>query len=855
VLKAIVIDLEEIGAQQRWLLIFFKDVNKSKVDDCAARLDAALQKFEVCCIILVYFCRKFMELTQVSSTLRNTGVLKRVEAQLQKIHTLTLEVADKVDKIDGKVDTLVIGFGQMLKNVKETTTKVHRQEMPSKPTIFFGRDDLVNKVVEPLSSLGAASHICLLGPGGMGKTSLALAIVESPLVRSKFPKDRCVWVPCVEAATSILFMQVLSTSLGISQTDSTTTDILVELKSSQEPILLLLDNFETPWNATDGTKKQVEDTLRALTKLGHVSILVTMRASQTPMIDIPWHPVEVKSTDKEACRDTCFKINSNLRQDPHLDELLDALGCMPFAVTLMATLASESHSSAKDLLEEWYKIGPDMLSNPGSPENNMNRSISLSVDSHLVKDDPDAVHLLATLSLLPSGTTRGNLRYWAPNLGSTSRAIATLSRAALLHPSNHTHSSTSETQVLFILPVIQSYMFRQKRIQEDLQQHMRSACCEYVLHHACRYWDPNFKAYSAALAREDTNIQTILVRPIEVTSSSCDDQLVQGLLAFTWYRCNTKPLIAVAEHALKLARLNGSNRYIAEALLCLGYTYERLDRDHEAEHLLEESSELFRSLVDDHSAQKLGFECDVLRARVYRFVNGRSNDVLAVIEDVLTRTEVLDQYWYARALRELGGLRFSYKSSEGYELARETFEKATAIFLGLACRLDAAESLYRKAEVLDHMQCSDEMLLEAVQEAWEIASTFDPSHLHGNIRCLSGQILIRMGKLPDALTSFEKALGAYQHVGGAGIIADALGCIGYVYLHTGAYSDAYGAYEAAAESYASLGEDSPNGQRCKEERINMKNVRLKQENPSKKIGFYRPRTDRHVQELFFPPTL
>jgi len=47
-LNAIVVDLEEIGTQHWWLLLFFKDVNKSKVDDCAARLDAALQKFEVC---------------------------------------------------------------------------------------------------------------------------------------------------------------------------------------------------------------------------------------------------------------------------------------------------------------------------------------------------------------------------------------------------------------------------------------------------------------------------------------------------------------------------------------------------------------------------------------------------------------------------------------------------------------------------------------------------------------------------------------------------------------------------------------------------------------------------------------
>ena len=792
-----------------------------------------------------------MKLVQVANTLRNTDVLKRVEAQLQKIQTLTLEVAGKVNEIDGKVDTLVVGFSQILKNIKETAVKFDRQEMPSKPMIFFGRDELVKKMSGLLSSPERTSHICFLGPGGMGKTSLALAIVESPLVGQKFSPERCVWVPCVEATSGVLFLQVLYTSVRVKcQTDSILNDIVFELNSSQEPVLLLLDNFDTPWNTSDGTKKQVEDTLRTLNKLSHVSILVTMRGSRPPTSDIQWHPEIVPPTNKEACRNICFEISSDLRQDPHLDELLDALGCMPFAVTLMATLASESQSSAKDLLEEWSKVGTDMLSFPGSPENNMNRSISLSVDSHLVKDDPDAVHLLATLSLLPSGTTRDNLRYWAPNLGSTSRAIATLSRAALLQTSNHTQSSTSESQILFVLPVIQSYMLHQNRVHEDLQKHMRSACCEYVLRHTCRYWDPNFNAQSAALAREDTNIQSILVGAIEVTGHS--DKLVQALLAFSWYRCATKPLVAVATHALNLARSNGSNRHIAEALLCLGYTYERLDRDPEAEDLLEESSELFRSLVDDHSAQKLGFECDVLLARVYGFVYGHSRDERnTILKNVLARTEVLDWYWYARALRELAELHWL---SQEFEEALQSFNEATDKFLSLECGRDAAESLYMKARTLNEMQSSDEVVLNAVQEAWEAARAFDPVALHGMIHCLSGQVLLRMGKLPDALTSFEKALSAYQYVGAAMVIADALASIGYVYLHTGAYSDAYGAYEAAADNYASLGENSPDGRRCnRESKSNMEDIQRKQENPDMHVGFYRPRLDRDHDELFYPP--
>ena len=47
-LETIVTNLNEIKSQNRWLLFLFKDLNKSKVDDCLNRLAIALEKFNVC---------------------------------------------------------------------------------------------------------------------------------------------------------------------------------------------------------------------------------------------------------------------------------------------------------------------------------------------------------------------------------------------------------------------------------------------------------------------------------------------------------------------------------------------------------------------------------------------------------------------------------------------------------------------------------------------------------------------------------------------------------------------------------------------------------------------------------------
>jgi len=266
--------------------------------------------------------------------------LKSIAGQVVHAADQIIHAADQVVHAADQVDLAIKNFDEIVRSVNQEakSKKVERQDMPSKPTIFFGRDELVERKSKLLSS-ETALHMCLLGPGRMGKTSIALAIIESPLVQAKFQEDHRVWVPCVEATSATLFQQALYTSLRVQrQTDSVISDILYELKSSKEPYLLLLDNFETPWNPTDESdQKQVEETLHKLNQLSHVSILITMRGSHSPTIDVDWHSETIPATDQNACRSICQRINPRWNSDPDIDDLVDAVGCMPFAVTLMAS--------------------------------------------------------------------------------------------------------------------------------------------------------------------------------------------------------------------------------------------------------------------------------------------------------------------------------------------------------------------------------------------------------------------------------------------------------------------------------------------------------------------------------------
>ena len=96
-------------------------------------------------------------------------------------------MANKVDDVHYKVDDMhhkVEDIRTILKRsgTRPVTDTLTRQEMPLKPEIFHGRDDLVEGIAQLLLQ-EKTSRVCTLGLGGMGKTSVSLAVAELPLIK------------------------------------------------------------------------------------------------------------------------------------------------------------------------------------------------------------------------------------------------------------------------------------------------------------------------------------------------------------------------------------------------------------------------------------------------------------------------------------------------------------------------------------------------------------------------------------------------------------------------------------------------------------------------------------------------
>ena len=205
---------------------------------------------------------------QLANDLRDSALINELHARLRKM-------ANKVDDMHHKVDDIHTILLKLKKSeTGPVTDTLARQEMPLKPEIFYGRDDMVEGIAKLLLQ-EETSRVCILGPGGMGKTSVSLAVVELPFIKERFPDGNVAWVPCIEATSANLLLDILYIQLQVHGDKQVTIEkIISELDNLKQPRLIVFDNFETPWN---GNQKQVGDILRRLAMLSHIGILVTMR--------------------------------------------------------------------------------------------------------------------------------------------------------------------------------------------------------------------------------------------------------------------------------------------------------------------------------------------------------------------------------------------------------------------------------------------------------------------------------------------------------------------------------------------------------------------------------------------------
>ncbi|KAJ7219084.1 hypothetical protein GGX14DRAFT_355808 [Mycena pura] len=304
------------------------------------------------------------------------------------------------------------------------------------PRHFCGREEAINAVVTTIIDR-TPGRVAILGSAGIGKTSVASMVLFDPRVVECF-SNRRFFISCDAAGGKDDLLTAIAGPLGL-QGNKPQKTILDALGDPEHRSVIVLDNFESPWETTESSKKEVENFLTALCALDTLAVVITMRGSERPA-GVKWSrpslpqlgPLDVKSA-----RRAFLALSDCLEDDPYIDPLLTAIDCVPLAIALMANLTETD--STEILLSRWHEEQSSLLHRTSDRRSSLDVSIGISLSSPRMKAVPEALILLSLISLLPDGIDNSELAAIFPNIAiaKSRRALAALWQTSLAYNDGH----------------------------------------------------------------------------------------------------------------------------------------------------------------------------------------------------------------------------------------------------------------------------------------------------------------------------------------------------------------------------------------------------------------------------------
>ncbi|KAJ7694178.1 hypothetical protein B0H17DRAFT_1058072 [Mycena rosella] len=322
------------------------------------------------------------------------------------------------------------------KQVKETPSKAMAAGpvLPRMPRHFFGRGQSIDAVATTLIAT-APGRIAILGSAGIGKTSVASMVLFDARVVEYFGTHRY-FISCDAAGGKDDLLTSIAGPLGL-QGDKLQKKVLDALGDAEHRKIIVLDNFESPWESSESSKKEVESFLAALCALDNLAVVITMRGSERPagvQWSRPFLP-QLGPLDVPSARKAFLSLSDCLDDDPWIDPLLAAIDFVPLAVALMANLAETE--STETLLLRWREGHSSLLHRTPDGMSSLDISIGISLNSPRMKAVPEAFTLLSLISLLPDGIDNTQLGVIFPSIPKSRRALSALWQTSLAYNDGH----------------------------------------------------------------------------------------------------------------------------------------------------------------------------------------------------------------------------------------------------------------------------------------------------------------------------------------------------------------------------------------------------------------------------------
>jgi tetratricopeptide (TPR) repeat protein len=279
---------------------------------------------------------------------------------------------------------------------------------PPAPADCFGREELIEKVV------GLAENfkpVALIGPGGIGKTSIALTVLHHNRIEERFGENRR-FIRCDQFPASLAhFLARLCEVLGAGVENPKDLTPLRPLFSSKE-VLIILDNAESILDPKGTNAGEIYSVVDELCQFKRLCLCITSRITTVPP---RCKRLEIPTLSTEAASNIFYGIYGDGQRPNIINDLLKRLDFHALSIKLLATTASHNGWDHDRLAKEWDAQRVKVL------RTDYNESLAATIELSLTSPTfhslgSNALNLLGVVAFFPQGIAENNLDWLFPTI-------------------------------------------------------------------------------------------------------------------------------------------------------------------------------------------------------------------------------------------------------------------------------------------------------------------------------------------------------------------------------------------------------------------------------------------------------
>ena len=645
--------------------------------------------------------------------------------------------------------------------------------MPPPPLgACFGRDELIEKIIGLAENFASTA---LIGPGGIGKTSVALTVLHHDRIKERFGVDRR-FIRCDEfPASRTHLLNRLSKVIGAGVENPEGLAPLRPFLSTRE-VILVLDNAESILDPRGANAREIYAVVEELSQFNNICLCVTSRISTIPPA---CESFDVPTLSVEAARNAFHRIYKHSGQSDLIDGVLKQLDFHPLSITLLATVAHHNKWAADRLIREWERQRTDVLHT--QHDTSLAATIELSLASPMFQGlGPDARELLGVVAFFPQGISEDNVDWLFPTFPNRTNIFDHFCILSLTYRTNG---------FITMLAPLRGYL----RPKDPTSSPTLCTTKDHYFHRLSVPVDPVNPGFEEArwITSEDVNVEHLLdvFTSIDTNSTETWDACSNFMEHLYWHKPR---LITLGP---KIEGLPDDHHSKPQCLHWLSQLFYSVGNDVESKRLLIHNLKLWRDRGNDFEV------AETLRniSEADHMVGLHEEGIRWVKEALEVYGQLDDVLGQAQAWQQLGGLLYSdgqldaaeEATSEAIDLflvkgdqfevcnchrilgnicgSRGETEKAINHFetaIGIASSFGWADPLFWNNYCLADLLFGEERFDDAHAHAERAKShaTHDPYNL-GRARELQAGFWYERSMLKEAESEVLRATGVYKRIG------------------------------------------------------------------------------------------